>query len=118
MGRELIVLGLAFLLAGLLARPAARSGCRRFRCSSAAGILVGPNTPGPVLFEHPEELELLAAFGLIFLLFYLGVEFSMGDLTSGGRRLVGRLRPLPGPEHRRRARPRLRLRLGYQARHS
>ncbi|MEZ5177233.1 MAG: cation:proton antiporter [Acidimicrobiales bacterium] len=41
-----------------------------------------------MLFDHPEELELLAAFGLIFLLFYLGVEFSVEDLTSGGGRLL------------------------------
>ena len=52
-----------------------------------AGILVGPLTPGPVLFGHPEDLELLAAFGLIFLLFYLGIEFSVDQLTEGGGRL-------------------------------
>ena len=41
-----------------------------------------------MLFEHPADLELLAAFGLIFLLFYLGVEFSVSDLTDGGTRLL------------------------------
>ena len=88
MGRELIVLGVAFLLSGLLARAGARVGLPTIPLFVAAGILVSPNTPGPVLFEHPEELELLAAFGLIFLLFYLGVEFSVDDLTSGGTRLL------------------------------
>ncbi|HKY15031.1 MAG TPA: cation:proton antiporter [Microthrixaceae bacterium] len=88
MGHELIVLGLAFLLAGLLARAGRRVGLPTIPLFMAAGILVGPNTPGPVLFEHPEDLELLAAFGLIFLLFYLGVEFSFEDLTSGGGRLL------------------------------
>lgn len=88
MGRELIVLGLAFLLSGLLARAGARVGLPTIPLFVAAGILVSPNTPGIVLFERPEELELLAAFGLIFLLFYLGVEFSVDDLTSGGRRLL------------------------------
>jgi CPA2 family monovalent cation:H+ antiporter-2 len=88
MGRELIVLGLAFLLAGLLARFGRRIGLPTIPLFVGAGMLAGPNTPGPVLFAHPEDLELLAAFGLIFLLFYLGVEFSMEDLTSGGRTLL------------------------------
>ena len=88
MGRELIVLGLAFLLAGLLARIGRRIGLPTIPLFVGAGILAGPNTPGPVLFAHPEDLELLAAFGLIFLLFYLGVEFSLEDLTSGGRTLL------------------------------
>ncbi|MDO8361925.1 MAG: cation:proton antiporter [Actinomycetota bacterium] len=89
MGRELIVLGLAFLVAGFLARFGRSIGLPTIPLFIGAGILLGPNTDGPVLFEHPEDLELLAAFGLIFLLFYLGVEFSFDDLTSGGRKLIG-----------------------------
>ena len=88
MGHELIVLGLAFLLAGLLARFGTRIGLPTIPLFIGAGILVGPNTGGPVLFPHPADLELLASFGLIFLLFYLGVEFSVDDLTSGGTRLL------------------------------
>lgn len=88
MGVELILLGTAFLAAGLLARVGRRIGLPTIPLFIAAGILLGPNTDGPVLFDHPEDLELLAAFGLIFLLFYLGVEFSFDDLTSGGSRLL------------------------------
>ena len=88
MGTELILLGLAFLVAGLLARFGRSFGLPTIPLFIGAGILMGPNTGGIVLFEHPEELELLAAFGLIFLLFYLGVEFSIDDLTSGGSKLV------------------------------
>lgn len=88
MGRELIVLGVAFLLAGLLARGGRSIGLPTIPLFIAAGIIVGPNTGGLVLFEHPEDLELLAAFGLIFLLFYLGVEFSVDDLTGGGPKLL------------------------------
>ena len=88
MGRELIVLGLAFLLAGLLACVGRKIGLPTIPLFVAAGIAAGPHTRGPVLFPHPEDLELLASFGLIFLLFYLGVEFSFDDLTAGGRRLV------------------------------
>lgn len=85
---ELLVLGIAFLVAGVLARTGARLGLPTIPLFIAAGIILGPNTPGPVLIEHPEDLELLAAFGLVFLLFYLGVELSIDDLTSGGRKLV------------------------------
>ena len=65
MGQELIILGIAFLLSGLLARLGARFGLPTIPLFVAAGILVGPNTPGPVLIDHPEDLELLAAFGLL-----------------------------------------------------
>lgn len=88
MGRELAALGVAFILAGLLARGGRSIGLPTIPLFVGAGIIAGPNTRGLVLFEHPEELELLAAFGLIFLLFYLGVEFSLEDLTSGGRKLL------------------------------
>ena len=88
MGRDLVILGIAFLLAGLLAKAGRRFGLPTIPLFMVAGIIVGPNTPGPALFNHPEELELLAAFGLIFLLFYLGIEFSIDDLTSGGRKLL------------------------------
>ena len=36
----------------------------------------------------PTELDLIARLGLVFLLFYLGLEFSLDQLTSGGRRLL------------------------------
>ena len=88
MSRELIVLGIAFLLAGFLARAGGRLGLPTIPLFMAAGILVGPHTPGPVLFDRPADLELLAAFGLIFLMFFLGVEFSVGDLVAGGRKLA------------------------------
>ncbi len=88
MGRELVVLGSAFLLAGLLARGGRRVGLPTIPLFMAAGMLVGPHTPGPVLFHHPEDLELLAAFGLIFLLFSLGLEFALDDLGRGGARLL------------------------------
>jgi CPA2 family monovalent cation:H+ antiporter-2 len=88
MGNELLVLGAAFLIAGLVARAGHRIGLPTIPLFIAAGIVLGPNTPGPVLIEHPEDLALLASFGLIFLLFYLGVELSIDDLTSGGARLL------------------------------
>jgi CPA2 family monovalent cation:H+ antiporter-2 len=54
-----------------------------------AGVVFGPNTPGWVVVSHPEEFELIAAIGLVLLLFYLGLEFSLGDLIAGGTKLLG-----------------------------
>ncbi|MGH2826708.1 MAG: cation:proton antiporter [Actinomycetota bacterium] len=89
MGNALVALGGAFLAAGLLARLGSRVGLPTIPFFMAAGILFGPNTPGLVLVDRPEDLELFAAVGLIMLLFHLGLEFSLGDLVSGGPRLVG-----------------------------
>jgi CPA2 family monovalent cation:H+ antiporter-2 len=53
-----------------------------------AGVLFGPHTPGIVLVDRPSELGLVASIGLVLLLFYLGLEFTVRDLTEGGRRLL------------------------------
>lgn len=86
---SLVALGGAFLAAGLLARLGRHIGLPTIPFFMAAGILFGPHTPGVVLVAHPEDLELVAALGLILLLFHLGLEFSLQDLASGGRRLLG-----------------------------
>ena len=88
MGDALVGIGGAFLAAGILARLGRRVGLPTIPFFMAAGILFGPNTPGLVVIDHPEELELLAALGLILLLFHLGLEFSLGDLVGGGRSLL------------------------------
>jgi monovalent cation:H+ antiporter-2, CPA2 family len=41
-----------------------------------------------VLLERPDEIHMLALFGLVLLLFHLGLEFSIDDLLAGGRRLA------------------------------
>lgn len=89
MGGPLVALGGSFLAAGLLARLGRRAGLPTIPLFMAAGIVFGPHTPGLALVEHPDELELLAAMGLVLLLFHLGLEFSLGDLVAGGRRLLG-----------------------------
>jgi CPA2 family monovalent cation:H+ antiporter-2 len=88
MGEALIGIGGAFLAAGLFARFGRRLGLPTIPFFMMAGILFGPHTPGLVVLEHPEELELLAALGLVLLLFHLGLEFSLGDLAAGGKGLL------------------------------
>lgn len=88
MDNELAVLGAALLLAGLSARLGLRLGLPTIPFFIVAGIVFGPHTPGVALLEDPDEIYLLATFGLVLLLFHLGVEFSINDLLSGGRRLL------------------------------
>ncbi|WP_421134720.1 cation:proton antiporter [Alteromonas sp. A079] len=45
-----------------------------------AGILAGPQIL--VLFAHPQEMHLLAEVGIVFLLFSLGLEFSLPKLLA------------------------------------
>ena len=88
MDNELAVLGAALLLAGLLARLGRRLGLPTIPFFIVAGIIFGPQTPGIVVLEDPHEIELLAMLGLVLLLFHLGIEFSINELLSGGRRLL------------------------------
>ena len=45
-----------------------------------AGILAGPQLLS--IFAHPEEMHLLAEVGIVFLLFSLGLEFSLPKLLA------------------------------------
>ena len=87
-GKELVALGAALLVAGLLARAGRRIGLPTIPLFMTAGILTGPYTPGPVLVREPADLGLLTTLGLILLLFHLGLEFSLDDLLAGGRTLL------------------------------
>jgi|SRR5262245_7536091 len=88
MGNELVALGGAFLAAGLVARFGRRIGLPTIPLFMLAGIVFGPHTPGVALVQDPAELAVLASLGLVFLLFYLGLEFTIDDLIGGGRRLT------------------------------
>ncbi|MFJ5172576.1 cation:proton antiporter [Streptomyces griseoviridis] len=84
----LLAMGGAFLAAALLARLGGRIGLPTIPLFMLAGILLGPHTPGLVLVEDAHDFEMLSALGLVLLLFYLGLEFHLDDLKSGGRRLL------------------------------
>ncbi|WP_049568008.1 cation:proton antiporter [Streptomyces sp. SBT349] len=81
-------MGGAFVAAAFLARLGGRIGLPTIPLFILAGILLGPNTPGYVLLEDPHDLEMLSALGLVLLLFYLGLEFHMDDLRTGGRKMA------------------------------
>ncbi|WP_344524383.1 cation:proton antiporter [Streptomyces albiaxialis] len=81
-------MGGAFVAAAVLARLGSRIGLPTIPLFILAGILLGPNTPGFVLLHDPHDLEMLSALGLVLLLFYLGLEFHMDDLKTGGRKMA------------------------------
>jgi monovalent cation:H+ antiporter-2, CPA2 family len=84
----LLAIGGAFLAAAFLARLGGRIGLPTIPLFTLAGILLGPHTPGLVIVSDPHDLDMLAALGLVLLLFYLGLEFHVDDLKRGGRRLL------------------------------
>jgi CPA2 family monovalent cation:H+ antiporter-2 len=69
-----LALGAAFV-GGMIAR---RLGLPVLLGYIVAGILIGPHTPGPIAAS--DRVDLLANLGVGFLMFALGVEFSLGDL--------------------------------------
>jgi CPA2 family monovalent cation:H+ antiporter-2 len=84
----LVALGGALLVCGLLARLGVPIGLPTIPLFMLAGVVLGPHSPGFDLVDSPTDLELVARLGLVFLLFYLGLEFSLDQLIAGGRRLA------------------------------
>lgn len=69
-------LGIA-LIGGMIAR---RLGMPVLIGYILAGIVIGPQTPGIV--ADVERVDLMANLGVAFLMFALGVEFSIGELMA------------------------------------
>ena len=84
----LVALGASLLAAGILARVGRRFGLPTIPLFMIAGIVFGPHTPGLDFVTDPADFELVATLGLVLLLFYLGLEFSINELIQGGRKLV------------------------------
>ncbi|WP_217913771.1 cation:proton antiporter [Miltoncostaea marina] len=53
-----------------------------------AGILLGPSPGFPEVVSPSEGTELLARLGIVLLLFFLGLEFSLDRLTAARRMVV------------------------------
>jgi monovalent cation:H+ antiporter-2, CPA2 family len=79
---------LAFTVAalGVLGLVARRLGLSAIPAYLLAGLLLGPNEPTELYLISPSEVtEFVAELGIIFLLFFLGLEFSLGRLVRTGR---------------------------------
>src|SRR3989338_2715875 len=49
-----------------------------------AGLIIGPHTPPFSLVSNIESIRTMAELGLIFLMFYLGLEFNLPKLRKVG----------------------------------
>jgi monovalent cation:H+ antiporter-2, CPA2 family len=75
------------VLAGL-GLVASRFGLSAIPAYLLAGLLLGPNEPRALAIIEPSEVtSFVAELGLIFLLFFLGLEFSFERLLRTGRHL-------------------------------
>jgi CPA2 family monovalent cation:H+ antiporter-2 len=75
------------LLAGL-GLVASRFGLSAIPAYIAAGLLLGPNEPKAISLIRPSEVtEFVAQLGVVFLLFFLGLEFTLARFVRSGRHL-------------------------------
>ncbi len=90
----LFEIGIALLALTLVGALAERAGQSVIPTYIAAGILVGPYVPRGVagfslrLVSDSEFVNTVAELGIILLLFFLGLEFSVGTLLSNRTRLA------------------------------
>src|SRR5215475_14347696 len=93
MDHQVLEMGLAL---GLIALAAALSYRLRFSVVPLlilTGMAVGPHAPkiGPLDFsfiQSAQLIEFMGRAGVLFLLFYLGLEFSVSRLIRSGRSIV------------------------------
>ncbi len=55
----------------------------------AAGVALGPHSPGPVLTDHVDELLSVAEMGVVLFMFTIGLEMQPSKLWSMRRLLLG-----------------------------
>jgi monovalent cation:H+ antiporter-2, CPA2 family len=71
---------------GVLGLAASRFGLSAIPAYLLAGLLLGPNEPEQLALISPSEVtEFVAQLGIVFLLFFLGLEFSADRLARSGR---------------------------------
>jgi monovalent cation:H+ antiporter-2, CPA2 family len=76
------------LLAGL-GLVASRIGLSAIPAYLLAGLLLGPHEPTALSLIEPSEVtHFVAEIGLVFLLFFLGLEFTLGRLARSRRHAV------------------------------
>lgn len=79
-------LSVTIFLLGALGLAAGRFGISAIPAYLLAGIILGPNEPKLFSLVQPSEvMSFVAEIGLVFLLFFLGLEFSVERLVRSGR---------------------------------
>ena len=82
-------LAVTLALLGALGLVASRFGLSAIPAYLLAGLLLGPNQPHLTTFVRPSEVtEFVAELGVIFLLFFLGLEFTFERLLRASRHVT------------------------------
>jgi CPA2 family monovalent cation:H+ antiporter-2 len=88
LGEELVVLGVLLLIAYALGRAGKLIGLPSIPIYMIVGLLASTNTGWfPISFDS-HDIQLIAIFGLILLLFNLGLEFDQDEFFSNAGRLI------------------------------
>ena|GEM_PF-27132 len=88
LGEELIVLGVLFLIAYVLGRLGKLIGLPTIPVYMLVGLIASPNFHlFPLKFES-EYVALIAVFGLLLLLFNLGLEFDQDEFFGNAGRML------------------------------
>ena len=95
-GEDLLVLGILFVIAYVLGRLGKFIGLPAIPIYMLVGLVASPNTAWFPLSFEAADVQLVAVFGLILLLFSLGLEFDQDEfygnaraiLVSGGTRIA------------------------------
>jgi CPA2 family monovalent cation:H+ antiporter-2 len=75
-------LSITVSLLAALGLVASRIGVSAIPAYLLAGLLLGPNEPNALSLVRPSEVtDFVAEIGLVFLLFFLGLEFTLGRLA-------------------------------------
>ena len=88
LGEELLVLGILFLIAYVLGRLGKLIGLPAIPVYMVVGLLASPHTDWFPLNFDSENVELIAVFGLILLLFNLGLEFDQDEFFGNAGKLI------------------------------
>jgi CPA2 family monovalent cation:H+ antiporter-2 len=82
-------LAITVALLGALGLVASRVGLSAIPAYLLAGLLLGPNEPKVLSLVQPSEVtRFVAEIGLVFLLFFLGLEFTLGRFARSRRHAI------------------------------
>src|SRR6188508_2481875 len=82
-------LAITVALLAALGLAASRIGLSAIPAYLLAGLLLGPNEPKALSLVRPSEVtHFVAEIGLVFLLFFLGLEFTLGRLARSRQHAV------------------------------
>ncbi|QWT23995.1 cation:proton antiporter [Subtercola sp. PAMC28395] len=89
LGGDLLVLGILFVIAYILGRLGKAVGLPAIPIYMVVGLLASPNFHiFPLDFIHNDYIALIAVFGLIMLLFSLGLEFDQDEFFGNAGKLI------------------------------